>query len=105
MNTTRGRTTEDADHYQKMKRTLSKHFLSKKSKYRAIYTFRKHRTELGESERADTTFLLENAKDCKFGEKINDRTLEHLIQSIRANDVIEKSIKKKWPGMEPHSVY
>ena len=40
--------------------------------------------------------LREKSKDCEFGEQTNYRILEHLIQTVRDNDLIKTGIQKKW---------
>ena len=84
------------DDYKKLKRKLNNHFLPKKNKQHARYTFSKQRPEAGESVVNYAARLREKAKDCEFGEQIDDRILEQLIQTIRNNDLIKKSIQKKW---------
>ena len=39
--------------------------------------------------------LRAKAKDCEFGDQTNDRILEQLIQTIKDNDLIKKSIQKR----------
>ena len=84
------------DDYKKLKRKLNNHFLPKKNKQHARYTFSKQRPEAGESVVSYAARLREKAKDCEFGEQIDDRILEQLIQTIWNNDLIKKSIQKKW---------
>ena len=43
-----------------------------------------------------TTRLQEKAKDCEFGTQLDDRLLEHLIQTITDEYLIKKCIQKKW---------
>ena len=40
--------------------------------------------------------LREKTKDCEFEDRINERILEHLIQTINDDDLIKRSIQKKW---------
>ena len=40
--------------------------------------------------------LREKAKDCEFEDRITERILVHLIQTIKDNDLIKRSIQKKW---------
>ena len=58
--------------------------------------FSKQRQEPGESVVSYAAQLREKAKDCEFGDQINDRILEQLIQTIQDKDLIKKSIQKKW---------
>ena len=43
-----------------------------------------------------SAWLSEKAKDCEFDNQINNEILEHLKQMNRDNDLIKKSIPKKW---------
>lgn len=83
------------DDYKKLKRKLNNHFLPKKKRH-ARYTFSKQRQELGESVVSYAARLREKAKDCEFNDQLNGRILEHLIQTIKDNDLVKKSIQKKW---------
>ena len=87
---------EGDDDYKKLKRKLNNYFLPKKNKHHARYTFSKQRPGEGESVVAYAARLREKSKDCEFGEQTNDRILEHLIQTVRDNDLIKRSIQKKW---------
>jgi len=40
--------------------------------------------------------LREKAKDCEFGPQTYDRILEQLIQTIKDNNLIKKSVQKRW---------
>ena len=40
--------------------------------------------------------LRKKSKDCEFGEQTDDRILEHLVQTIKDNELIKRSIQKKW---------
>ena len=71
--------------------------MPKKNKQHARYTFRKQRQEPRESIINYTARLREKAKDCEFGDQTVDRILEQLIQTIKDNDLIKKSIQKSWP--------
>ena len=84
------------DDYKKVKRKLNNHSLPTKKKHHARFTFSKQLPEAGEIIVSYTAWLSEKAKDCEFDNQINNGTLEHLIQMIRDNDLIRKSIQKKW---------
>ena len=36
------------------------------------------------------------SEDCEFQDQVNERILEHLIQTIEDNDLIKKYIQKRW---------
>ena len=40
--------------------------------------------------------MREKARDCEFGDQADDRILEHLIQTIKDNDLIKRCIQKRW---------
>ena len=82
--------------YEKLKRKLNNHFLSKKNKHYASYTFSKQRMESYKSIVAYAARMCEKARDCEFGDQADDRILEHLIQTIRDNDLIKRCIQKRW---------
>ena len=87
---------EDDDDCKKLIRKLNSHFLPKKNKQHPRYTFSKQRQEPGESIVNYTARLREKAKDCEFGDQTDDRIFEQLIQRIKNNDLIKKSIQKRW---------
>ena len=87
---------EADDEYKKLKRKLNNHFLPKKIKHYARYTFSKQRMESYESIVAYAARMRKKARDCEFGDQGDDRILEHLIQTIKDNDLIKRCIKKRW---------
>ena len=40
--------------------------------------------------------MREKARDCEFGDQTDDRIIEHLIQTVKDNDLIKKCIQKRW---------
>ena len=89
------------DDYKKLKRKLNNHFLPKKSKHHARYTFNKQKQIAGESVVTYTARLREKSKDCKFGEQTDDRILEHLVQTIKDSEPVKKKHSEE---MEPRSI-
>ena len=85
---------EADDDYQMLKRKLNNHFLPKKNKHHARYTFSKQRMESHESIVTYAARMRE-ARDCEFGDQTDDRILEHLIQTVKDNDFIKKCIQKR----------
>ena len=82
--------------YKKLKRKLGNHFLPKKNKHHARYTFNKQKMEQGESITTYTARMREKARDCEFGDQTDDRILEHLVQTVKDDDLIKKCIQKRW---------
>jgi hypothetical protein len=74
---------EGDDDYKKLKRKLDNHFLPKKNKHHARYSFSIERMRPSESIINYAARMREKAKNCEFGEQLNDRILEHLIQTIK----------------------
>ena len=87
---------EGDDDYKNLKRKLDDYFIPKKNKHHVRYTFNKKKARPGESVVSYTACLREKAKDCEFEDRINERILVHLIQTIKDNDLIKRSIQKKW---------
>lgn len=50
----------------------------------------------GESTITYATRLREKSQDCEFGETCDDRILEHLIQTIENEVLIQRCISKGW---------
>ena len=84
------------DDCKKLKRQLNNHFLPKKNKHHARYTFNKQKQIAGESVVTYAARLPEKSKYCEFGEQTDDRILEHLVQTIRDSELVKRSIQKKW---------
>lgn len=84
------------DEYKRLKRKLDNYFLPKKNKHHGRYTFSKQRPAEGESVVTYAARLREKSRDCEFGEQTDDRILEHLIQTVKDNDLVKRSIQKKW---------
>ena len=84
------------DDYKKLKRKLDNYFLPKKNKHHGRFKFSKQRPIDGESVVTYAARLREKSKDCEFGEQTDDRILEHLIQTIKDNELVKRSIQKKW---------
>ena len=50
----------------------------------------------GESTETYATRLREKSQECKFGGTCDERILEHLIQTIENESLIQKCISKEW---------
>ena len=86
----------DLNEYEKMREKLNDYFSPKGNKHYAGYMFLKMRPLAGETAVAYATRLREKAYDCEFGATIDDRILEHLIQTIENQQLIQKCISKSW---------
>ena len=84
------------DDYQKVKQKLNDYFQPKRNKHHARYIFLKSRPEAGETIVAYATRLREKAQGCDFGSSNDDRILEHLIQTIEEQYLIQKCIYEGW---------
>lgn len=78
---------------KKLKIKLDNHFVQK-NKHHPRYTFSKQKPKPGESIVSNAR-LRKEAKDFEFEDKIMNRMLEHLIQTIKPDDLIKKSIQKR----------
>ena len=85
---------EDDDDYKKLIQKLNNRFLPIKKEQHARYTFSKQRQEPGESIVNYTARLREKAKGSDFSDQTDDRILKQLIQTIKDNYLIKKSIQK-----------
>ena len=64
--------------------------------HHARYIFLKSRPEAGETIVAYATRSREKAHQCDFGSSNDDRILEHLIQTIENQYLIQKCIYEGW---------
>lgn len=88
--------TGEPNVYQKLRKKLNTYFLPKRNKHYALYVFLKMKPMEGESTVSYATRLWEKAQDCEFGNNLDDRILEHLIQTIESETLIQKCIAKGW---------
>ena len=86
----------ELDSYQKLRVKLNAYFMPKKKKHYARYIFLKTRPEAGEATVTYATRLREKANECEFGDMQDERILEHLIQTIQNQHLIQKCISKSW---------
>ena len=86
----------ELNEYQKLKRKLNDYFTPKKNKHYARYLFLKMKQTHGETTTMYAARLGEKANECEFGTACEDRILEHLIQTINNQGLIQKAINKKW---------
>ena len=87
------------DDYKKLKRKLDNYFIPEKNKHHATYTFNKQSLEPGERLESLVSYaarLREKTKDCKIEDRIYEKILEHLIKTIKDDDLIKRSIQKIW---------
>lgn len=86
----------EANEYEKLKAKLNGHFIPKKNKHHARYLFLKMTSTSSESTAAYAARLREKAAECEFGGNHDDRLLEHLIQTVEDQTLVQKAISKKW---------
>ena len=85
-----------SNEYEMLRKKLNDYFLPKQNKHYARYVFLKMRPLAGEATIAYAARLREKAYDCDFGNTFDDRILEHLIQTIENQHLIQKCIAKSW---------
>ena len=86
--------------YQKMRGKLNEYFIPKRNKHYSRYMFLKMRPQVGETTVTYATRLREKAHDCDFKVSQDERILEHLIQTIDNQTLIQKCISKSWTLQE-----
>ena len=84
---------ETGDVYTKLRTKSNGHFTPKENKHHARYLFLKMRPHVGETISAYAARLREKAKECEFGDKFDERILEHIIQTIDNKKLIERAIR------------
>ena len=85
-----------SNEYERLRKKLNDYFLPKQNKHYARYVFLKMRPLAGEATISYAARLREKAYDCDFGNTFYDRILEHLIQTIENQHLIQKCIAKSW---------
>lgn len=88
--------TGEMNEYEKLKSKLNEHFLPKRNKHHARYKFLSMKPEASETTLAYAARLRERAMECEFGDNLDERILEHLIQTSESRSLIQKAISKKW---------
>ena len=86
----------NSNEYEKLRKKLNDYFAPKQNKHYARYVFLKMRPFAGEATIAYAARLREKAYDCEFGDTLDDRILEHMIQTIENQHLIQKCIVKRW---------
>ena len=86
----------DSNEYEKLRKKLNDYFAPKQNKHYARYVFLKMRPFAGEATIAYAARLKEKACNCDFGCTFDDRILEHMIQTIENQHLIQKCIVKSW---------
>jgi uncharacterized membrane-anchored protein YjiN (DUF445 family) len=90
---------EKSTKYEKLSSKLSDYFSPKKNKHYSRYLFFKMRPNSGESTIEYAARLREKALSCNFVD-IDDRILEHLVQTTSNSEFIRKVLHKKWTLQE-----
>ena len=93
-----GEDAESLNEYEKLRKKLNDYFLPKRNKHHARYIFLKSKPIAGEKTVTYATRLREKAQDCEFGSaaQCDERILEHLIQTIENESLIQRCISKGW---------
>ena len=82
--------------YDRLRKKLNDHNTPKRNKHYARYQFLNMRTTAFETTASYTARLREKANECDFEETLEDRILEHIIQTIDNRTLIQKCINKGW---------
>ena len=82
--------------YEKLRKKLNDYFSPKRNKHYARYMFLKMIPLAGEATVSYAARLREKAYECEFGNTFDDRILEHLIQTIENQQLIQRCISKGW---------
>ena len=82
--------------YTKLRTKLNDYFMPKRNKHYSRYQFLNMRTTASETTAAYAARLREKANECDFGDTLEDRILEHIIQTIENPTLIQKCITKGW---------
>ena len=85
-----------SNEYEKLRKKLNDYFLPKQNKHHARYVFLKMRPLAGEATISYAVRLRENAYACEFKDTFDYRILEHMIQTIENQHLVQKCIAKSW---------
>ena len=85
-----------SNEYEKLRKKLNDYFLPKQNKHYARNVFLKMRPLAGEATISYPARLRENAYASELKDTFDDRILEHLIQTIENQQLIQKCIAKSW---------
>ena len=93
-----GETAESLNEYELLRKKLNDYFMPRRNKHHARYIFLKSKPVPGEKTVTYATRLREKAQDCEFGTatQSDERILEHLIQTIENESLIQRCISKGW---------
>ena len=91
-------TEESLNENEKLRKKLNNYFMPKRNKHHARYIFLKSKPLAGETTVTYATRLREKAQDCEFGTatQCDEHILEHLIQTIKNESLIQRCISKGW---------
>ena len=84
------------DDYEKVKKKLNDYYVPQINKFYARYVFCKLRPKPRERIMTYYIRLREQSYECDFGDSCEDRILEHLIQTVRNTQLIQKCLRKEW---------
>ena len=86
--------------YEKLRTKLNNYFIPKRNTHYCRYMFLKMRPQAEDTTVAYATRLREKAHGCDFKTTQDERILEHLIQTIENQRLIQKCISKSWTLQE-----
>ena len=97
-------TEERLNEYEKLRKKLNNYFMPKRNKHHARYIYLKSSPVAGKTTVTYATRLRGKAQDCEFGTatQCNERILEHLIQTIENESLIQRCISKVSDGSGPN---
>ena len=84
------------DDFEKVKKKLTDYYVPQINKHYARYMFIKMRPKPRERIMTYYTRLREQADECDFNDSCEDRILEHLIQTVKNPQLIQKCLRKEW---------
>ena len=89
-------TDEGMNDYDRLRSKLNAYFTPKRNKHYARYQFLSMRTTASEITASYPARLREKVNECDLGGTLEDRILEHIIQTIDNQTLIQKCINKGW---------
>ena len=89
------------DDYEKLKTKLYGCYLPERNKHHTRYIFLRMKPQHGESSASYTARLHQKVNECDFGETCKDRILEHFVQMIKNQLLVQQNHQLV---MEPNPV-
>ena len=89
-------TDEGMNDYDRLQSKINAYFIPKRNKHYARYQFLNMQNTASETAASYAARLREKANKCNFGETLEDRILQHIIQTIANQTLIQKYINNGW---------